>query len=503
MNRRAFLVGLPMIHLFQMGPGGREAGKPYDPRPHLTPAGRMVHALKARHLALRAGRGFGKTTLGQEMHAEIGTTMRGCSTVYMSTTAQRAVEATWDDFEEIAQRAGGRPYKSQPHYIRWLVTNGRTHVTGADRIELFNRKRGIKKIAFVHLDECQDWESDVLEYAVTKVFSPRLGDLEAEFGWKGRIMLTFTGAVKSKKSFLYRICHDPDPDGEIVAIGDLTQWENPHIADPDGEFISACRLARVPWRRLDEPVLSKHGGRPRWVDTDDEMTRREWFAEFNSGGNLQVFKVPDAALVKRADLPRGRVTQMITAWDWGTIDACAGACWLTYEHDPRPYWVESVAQTGLSAAQQVRYARETTAAWAEKYKPQEEPYFIADGGGLGKAFIIDVKEAEGAWEVEAAEKQDKVGNVRIMAGDLRNAAFGICDDLVDLLDELPLPTWDPDAVGDKLKGHMPDKIDAGYMGYRKVKMFHDYEPPPPPLSELDRENEVEKRIRAGMRRADA
>lgn len=413
----------------------------------------------------------------------------------MSTTAVRAVDVAWPDFEALAAKVMAATHKGR-HIVTWPGSS-RTFITGADRIGLFDRKRGIKGIVFVHLDECQDWESATLEYAVTKVFAPRLGDMEKRYGVKGRILLTGTGAKQG--TFWHKACSDPELGFGVTA--GITQWDNPHIADPEGEFIEACRLAKVPWRRLETPVPSLHGGRPRWVDTEDSMTRREWFAEFNSGGSRQVFQ-GRPVMVSRSILPTRDVGLVVTA-DYGTVDKCAVGAWLYSRHDPRPYLVELQRQTGLSASRQVAFVRQWAAVWRERYKPAYRPFLVGDGGGLGKALIMDLQEAEGAWDVEPAEKQDKVPNIRILAGDMRDGSWALVDDLAWFADLLQEPEWDPDYVGEKLTGHMPDEIDCAYMGYRKVKMLHTLAPPEKPaLDEAGRMNAaLEKEKREGAKRS--
>lgn len=491
------LLGLAVIDLLiAMRPGGPTKAEPYDPRPRLFPAALAGYDHPARHIAWPWARGSGKTSTGQEMHAAIGTAVPRCATIYMSSTALRAVESTWDDWIEIAQRAKGRPYKSPAYHVRWLTSGARTLVTGADRIGMFDRKRGVKKIAFVHLDECQDWESSVLEYAVTKVFAPRLGDLEKQYGIKGRLLLSGTGGSDVKANFWRRVAAG---ETDIAVVAGITQWDNPHIADPEGEFIQACGLAGTKWRQLTEPIRSKHGGRDRWVDTDDQLSRREWFAEFNGGGPLQIFTLGGTSKCRRDELPTRDVYMVIGA-DFGTVDKAAAVCWLYSPHDPVPKLARWDEEAGLSNNGQVRFVRRFTEECIREYKPVEEPYVEGDGGSLGKGLIMDLQEAEGGWEIEAAEKQDKVPNVRTLAGDLRAGTCQIVDDLEGLLDRLKVPRWHPDHVGDKIAGHMPDAVDAALYGYRKVKEFHTYEPPPAPMTELDAELALERRVRAGIKR---
>lgn len=442
----------------------RKVAPPLDPRPRLIPAAVASYEDPTRHRARPWGRGSSKTTTEQYELLGVAQEIPRCSVVYMSDTIGRARDVVWDELVEWAEPVGGKPNASRLTIT--LPNRSRVFVTGADKIKLFNRKRGIKRLALVVLDEAQDWESAVLEYAVTKVFMSRLGDLEKRFGIKGRIVLSGTGAKDA--GYWHDVCTNPELG---FGVSYVTQWDNPHIADPDGEFRDACKAAKAVCIELKEPIPSPHpGGRPRWVDTEDQMLRREWFAEFNGGGALQVFR-PPWTTCPRALLPTRDVNLVVCA-DFGTVDAAAAACWLYTPHDGRKYLARVTKDTGLSASKQVKFVRQFAEDCRREYQPAFKPYIVGDGGGLGKALILDIQEAEGGWEVDPAEKQDKVPNIRIMAGDLRDGTAVICEDLQDFMDDLKKPEWHPDHVGEKLKGHTPDQVDAAYMGYRKVKELH-------------------------------
>jgi len=476
-----------------MRPARREEAKPWDPRPGLFPVALEMFEDPTRHRAWPCGRGSAKTTTGGTGLVWDALQTPGCAVIYAADTAGRAEANEWRHLKDLAEETGGKTNLSKLT-IEW-PNKSILYCTGADSDKIFNRKgRGMKFMKSVHLDECQDWRPEVLRYAVTKVFGPRLGDLEAQHGVKGRITMSGTGTMDS--GFWYDVCHNTAL-GFGVTRAD--QWGNPHIKDPDGEFRAACKVEGVECIELTVPVYSRIGGRPRWVDCADPMMRREWFAEFNSGGVLQIFPVALALRVPRACLPTRDVCLVICI-DFGTVDACSVGCWLYSRHDPFAYFVETHKKTGLSGSQQVEYGREWGRKWVAKYKPSETPVLVGDGGGLGKALIMDIKAAEGMWEVDAAEKSDKVPNIRFMAGDMRTGYARFVDDLPqEFFDTMKRPKWKDGHVGELIDGHMPDELDACYMGQRKVKELHFYEPPPPPE---DPEVVLERKIRERMRPKD-
>ncbi len=444
----------------------------FDPRPLLFEKSLEAYCDETRHRVWACGRGAAKTTTAQLWLLATALTYDGCTVVIIANTAIRAKDITWPDFVRWNNEfhLGGETNKTTGTIT--FPNGSRLMVSGADRPELFDRKRGLKKLAAVVFEECQDWEPGRLEYAATKVFGPRLGDVEKEFGIKGRML--FIGTGTKTRGFFYRAFSDPS-----LGFGAKrwTQWDNPHIADAQGEFEAACKLTGV------DPK------------DPDELTRREWFAEFNDGSSsLQIFRVAPVCLVPRAAVPTGKDIRLVIAGDYGTIDAAAAACWLYTPRDPRRYLVRATKEYGLGSSGQVKFVRDFAAQMRAEYRPVYTPHVVGDGGGLGKALMMDLKATERASEVESAEKGDKVPNFRMLAGELRTGTSVIVDDLKEIIEEFKIPEWHPDFVGEKIRGHVPDQIDAASYGWRKAKELHTYAAPAP---EVD-EEEARERKRAAQ-----
>ena len=427
-----------------------------------------------RHRVLAAGRGASKTTTAQAWLVELALTYPGVTVLHLSNTALRAKDIAWPDYERWNREHALGADINRTTGTFTFPNGSRLMVSGADREELFDRKRGLKNLAGILFDECQDWHPDRLEYAVTKVFGPRLGDVEGKYGIKGRMILAGTGTKRT--GFFYRAFSD-----RSMGFGahTWTQWDNPFIKDPQGEYEAACRLS---------------GADPA---NPDEKTRREWFGEFNDGASdKNVFRLTPESVIPRAKLPKADM--LVVAGDYGTVDACSVAVWLVSNSSTHIFMVESRKEYGLAASQQVRFHRQVAAEVARTYGVSEDQlYFVGDGGNIGTALVMDIAMAEDASEVESTKKTDKVPFCRLMAGDLRNGYARICDDMTSFMEDLRAPEWHPDHVGEKLHGHMPDTVDAGIYGYRKAKAIHAYEPPPPPE---DPDDVLERRIQEQMRR---
>lgn len=485
-----------MYELFEAIRSSGKTRKPYDPRPWVIPAAlsAVEDFYRFTHLAWPWGRGSSKTTTGSELHAAVATMFPNCATVYFSDTIRRAVQTAWPDFRAIGIRAGGKANDSD-HTV-YYPNGSRSILTGMDHLREFDRNKGIKRIAFVHADECQDQISEFLHYAITRVFGPRMGDLEAEAGWIARFLLSGTGGKDA--GYWWEACTKPTTHWRV---SHLTQWDNPYIVNPDRALRQVCKDSHPPIEVVDLEndrwVPAHH--KPRKVDTSDPEIRREFFAEFNAGGKLQIFHITRASLCPRTDVPSVDV-EIVIGTDFGTVHKWAGACWVYSKWSRVPVLARWDEKHGMSSSRQVQATREFTDRCIAEFRPIGPPHVEGDGGGLGKALIIDIQEAEGAWEVNPARKDDKVPNMRILSGDLECGAAQVVDDQKQLIAYFREPEYHPDHIGDKIRGHVPDPIDAAHYGYRKVKEFHTYEERKAKRDELERERQREREIQRRMRR---
>lgn len=463
-----------------------------------VPAALAAYDDPTRHRVWQWGRGSTKTTTAQAWLLELALQYPDVAVIYMLNTAIRAKAVAWPDFKKWNREQQLRGKTNDTDLTLTLDNGSRVFVTGADRMDLFDRKRGIKRVIGVGLGEAQDWDPETLEYAVTKVFAPRLGDMEASHGIKGRMVIEGTGTYKH--GFFYRAATDDKELGEPLGFGNkhrLTQWDNPHIADPDGEFVAACKLSGVRFWKLAEPIYNLPTSKPRWYDTDDELTRREWFADNNEGSSdLKIFK--KITTCRRDELPTGPADMLVTGGDYGTVDAMATASWPVWQSLPWVPLCETNREFGLGNSGMVRSHRQAAHEAAKKYGVRDENlYLVGDGGGLGKGLVMDIAEAEDAADVDAIEKKlPKAVYARQFASDLAIGTLRICEDEKELIAELKKLEWDPQKPGERIRGHVPDRVDAAMYGGRKAKSLHLYEPPPP---EEDPDVVLERRIQAGLR----
>lgn len=490
--------------LDMMAPRASVRGAAFDPRPYLTEVGRRAFEdfLLFTRLAWPMGRGSGKTTNATLIHMYVATLIPRCTTIYFSDTIRRAKMVAWQDFAAFGKLAGGRPREND--MTVWFPNGSVVWVTGMDHVTEVNRNRGIKRIAFVHGDEMQDQASELINYMVTKAFGPRMDDNVKEHDWEGRILLSGTGGRDD--GYWFEACQ-PNSGWKVRRA---TQWDNPYSSIPDKTFRKTCDDAKPKIEVIDltEPVAPMYAdGQFRHVDTHDKETRREWFAEFNSGGRLQIFQ--HIATIDRKLLP-ARFDYLFVGADFGTVDKCAGAAWGACKHIRTPFLVRYKEEFGLSGSRQVRFHRQFAEEVADEYRfPRQRLQLVADGGGLGKALTMDIAENEKEWSVDSTQKGpgSKVIKIRSLSGALKDEDAAVCDDLKGWIKAARSMEWHPDHVGEKVRGHVPDVIDAAKDPFDDLIKQHVYVPPLPSgvapelARELAFEAKREERMRAQRQRA--
>lgn len=412
----------------------------FDPRPLLRGAQVEAYADPTRHRAWKAGRRGGKTTLAEYVMLEAATTTERCVVVYLSTTINRAVKTVWDELKDLNRDHGLGGLVSEQDNDFHFPNGSVLYVSGAETKKLVDRWRGPKRIKLFVLDEFQDWPDDLRRYAIGSVVIPALADL------KGRMLICGTGGAP--RGHWHQITSDKSLG---YGVKRWTIFDNPAIPDPQGEVEAACKS--------------------RGVGMEDPSIRREYFGEDTEDSTRQIFVARPTC--KADEVPKG--AQHIISADFGTVDACAVVVYAFAATDPRLYIVEGGRRTGLGASDQVKFVR----AYVERYR-RTLAGVVGDGGGLGKALILDLQAAEKFFEIEPALKANKVPAVRLLRDGLRSGAVVIVETEAELAEALREPEWHPDHIGEKVNGHMPDLVDGALYGYRKASELHVYTPPPPP-----------------------
>lgn len=195
----------------------------------------------------------------------------------------------------------------------------------------------------------------------------------------------------------------------------------------------------------------------------DEVTRRqllhgEWI-EDTSG---LVYKFRQELLADELpELPPGERWYYLVGIDYGNVDATAFVLLAFSRHCPDVYVVESEKWTDLTPSDAAKILQK----WETTHKPDA---MVADVGGLGKGYAEEAKQRY-ALPVEPAEKQNKLGYIKLMNGDMEKARLRVLPGNDDLVTEWRALPWKDDT---RLQEH-PDfdnhLTDAALYGWRAAR----------------------------------
>jgi len=369
---------------------------------------------------------------------------------YVSTSIKRAVATVWDELTIVAEDMDvGADVNLTNHTMR-LPTQSKLTVTGVENKKMANDLRGRQRPKLWFLDECQDWDPELLRYFYESVIYPRLNDV------MGGVIFAGTGG--SPRGYWYERTIDPEYSHHRA-----TAYDNP-IAPP-GE--TAKLIAKA--------------CKERGCDETDPSIRREFFAEFVPDLNRQIFSYEDGRNGFDREARPGGPWRFVLGADFGTVDRTAVHVWGWTPQSPRLWmWKSARSPHGeqLGASRQMALVRET---WAEFRKLGDVVGVVGDPGGGGKALIEDMKgmfPGAGTGSMEPAEKTDKAAACMLMRDDLRNGSIAIDRSDREFIADLQVPEWDPAAVQKVVANHFPDTIDAALYAYRLAR-HHWYKAPAP------------------------
>jgi len=455
----------------------REGPPTFDLEAALSPAQRIRALCPERFQAWPAGRQSGKTDAAEKLLLQVASLRKNQLALYVNTSKERAIATVWDELCLFVDDLPGlKESKAKPnhgnHTIRF-PRGGKLMVTGVENMKMANVIRGLKKVAFYFVDECQDWKDDLLRYFYEKVIFPSLVAVSGS--------VVFSGTGGNPRGFWYEIA---TRSPEFVRHGKWTPFDNPFL--PPGEA-----------QRLIDKAM-----RDRGCDINDPSIQREFFAGFVADLNRQIFHYDDARNgYDAADLPPddGR-WQFAIGMDVGTVDYTAVHVWGWHPSSPRLWKRASVKRKDLGSSGQAALIRETVAEWRTRGTIMG---VVGDPGGGGKPLIVDMK---GAWpgvgtgNMEVAEKADKPAACMMMRDDLRNGTIAIDRADKDFIADLQVPEWEPDAVQKVIRNHFPDTVDAALYAYRLAR-HHWYKAPAPEPEDhelAERRRRIQGRIKESV-----
>ena len=158
--------------------------------------------------------------------------------------------------------------------------------------------------------------------------------------------------------------------------------------------------------------------------------------------------------------------------DYGTTNATSFNVLGWRANDPCVYVLESYKRVGMIPSDAAKEGLELE----KRYKFVR---IVGDLGGLGKAYGAEAV-ARFLLPVEAADKNNKLGYIALLNGDLERGRIKVvrstCGELLDEWIALP---WTEDRQKEA-PGHANHCSDGVLYGWRAANAYHEQEPPPPP-----------------------
>jgi hypothetical protein len=428
---------------------------------------RSVSHATGRRKVILGGRRGGKTRGIAAALLWLAATL-GWRCLYVTLTRQNAKEIIWDDLLELNERycLGGK-VQLQDLSLRF-PNGGVIALRGANNEREIGKIRG-KKWHLAVIDECQSIPDRVL----VPLLGPVLAATLLDFG--GSLWLAGSRpAVRAGHWF------------EVTEGKFAANYEQHRYDIRDNTFLPA----RLKGRSI-EDILDEFRKDQGWSEADPTY-RREVLNEdiqdleallFQFGPEVNVGSAPECH-------------HFVFGVDQGSDDADAIAVLGWRDDDPTLYLVEEFVQskqdvTDLAAALKERI---------EKYAPRR---IVIDQGGGGKKSAEEIRRRHHI-ALEAAEKHDKPGFIKLLNADLRKGKLK-CAPGSRFEEDCRLVRKDPEGLmrdilqelPRKKGGYHSDICDAVLYGWRAAR--HYLFEPPEKKPEVPPADEMEQRRMAKIR----
>lgn len=272
-----------------------------------------------------------------------------------------------------------------------------------------------QKFRRVALDEAGAFDSELLEYCITKVLQATLIDSRGDF------MLVGTPGPLPK-GFFY------DAVGDPLGSGAPGRWpthawtlqQNPHIKDAE-EAIAE--------------ILATNG----W-DIDNPRAQRELFGRWAFDAGALIYRYQGE---QWATAPRTGKTVLVVDFagsDKPEADDCA---FLVGRQDwqarPHVFLLEGIKKHGINLSDIAALIKALTA----KHGVHK---VVVDAGALGAGYAKTLREVY-RIECEAADKRDKRSRIELVVATLDTKTLHICADASAICDEWLSLQWDEKHLG--------------------------------------------------------
>jgi hypothetical protein len=254
--------------------------------------------------------------------------------------------------------------------------------------------------------------------------------------------------------------------------GDDVIWAKDENGEP---------IAFVPARLEDNPYIDREEYEKMLAKLDpvtyDQLRRGKWIKDAST--LVYKFSKRVNCIDDLPALPRGERWTHVLAMDFGVTDPTAFAVLAFTRHDPVVYVVESEQWTDMAPSE----AAEMVKAWGARYGGFER--LIGDIGGLGKGYEAEFRKRF-ALPVKAAAKNDKLGYIKLLNGDLTGARLKVVTAKNEqLVEDIGALQWS-DGATQKERPDMPNHTtDALLYGWRECRHWAWDERPKPRTHSVD------------------
>ena len=270
-----------------------------------------------------------------------------------------------------------------------------------------------QKFRRVALDESGAFDSDLLEYCITKVIQPTLFDVRGD-------MLIGGTPGPIPKGYFYDLVGDPRGTG-FQGRWPTHAWDlrsNPHLAgDPEENIREICEINN--WT-VENPTFQREV-LARWVNDSGSLIYKyqgERWAQVPTRGHT-VLTVDFAG----SDKPEADDTSFLV----GRQDPY---------NRPHVFLLEGFKRHGVNLGEIAATIRQLESKWGVGQ-------IIVDAGALGAGYAKTLRENYGI-DLEAADKRDKRARIELAVACLETRTLHVCELARSIVDEWASLQWSSD-----------------------------------------------------------
>ncbi|MFA4972821.1 MAG: hypothetical protein WC683_09425 [bacterium] len=384
-----------------------------------------------RKVFLGAGR-CGKTFVSNAGLLEAATKHPGGTALYLSLTGKQCRANLWPSLLEYNSRYTLGMTMPASVMTAECPNGSRIEISGADAENAVERLRG-RPFSRVIIDEPGSFDPGRLAYLVQEVLGPRLRDYEGDLWFAGTPSAILAGEF-------YEAC-----EGARAWAGHIyraTMRDNPYFAGR-AERLLAEAMAEYGWTKDTPAYLREYEG--VWARDTSAMV-----FDLDPARNFVDAPPPGLRHVISVDLGTSTTRETTAFVVTGYI--VGGMAYPVYA---RKHAGLTPSDIGVELARLVA-----------KHAPLA---IVMDHGGLGGGYIKEIQQRFGL-PVQPVQKQDKLGYVQLLAGDLRTGKVAIVrPECADLIAELNVLQWNEkrDGFDARFADHATDALIYGWRECRQ------------------------------------